>query len=484
MFAPSSKLGASLVAPALAVLLLDLHGVATTDGLQLPAATPPPAPAPPPPDTNLPQITFEKYALPNGLEVILHEDHRIPEVAVDVWYKVGSKDEADKRTGFAHLFEHVMFQGSKHVPEDKHFEYLQKAGVSNANGSTGTDRTNYFEVVPSNQLELALWLESDRMGFLLDRPGFKETVDVQRDVVKNERRQRVENRPMGLVERVELEALYPPAHPYHHEVIGSMEDLSAASVDDVKGFFRTFYVPNNACLVIAGDFDRAKTKALVEQYFGPIPRGGAIPRRSAAAPEHRAPQAVSLEAKVQQPQLTLAFTTPANFAPGDRELDVLANVLGNGKSSRLYKRLVYELKIAQSVSAAQDSLMLASDFEITASPMPGHTLAELDAVIKDEIAKLQAAPVDAVELERAKNQIESGTVRALEPLIARAERLQHYNYMVGDPGYLAEDLRRYRAVDAVAVQHAAQTYLRPESRVFITVEPNPAAPIMGRVVKK
>jgi predicted Zn-dependent peptidase len=482
MFAPSSKLGASLVAPALALFLLDLNGVATTDGLQLP-----PPKAAPPPDAaakGLPQLPFEKYALPNGLEVILHEDHRIPEVAVDVWYKVGSKDEVEKRTGFAHLFEHVMFQGSKHVPEDKHFEYLQKAGVSNANGSTSTDRTNYFEVVPSNQLELALWLESDRMGFLLDRAGFKETIDVQRDVVKNERRQRVENRPMGLVERVELEALYPPAHPYHHEVIGSMEDLTAASVEDVKAFFRTFYVPNNATLVVAGDFDRAKTKALVEQYFGPIPRGGPVPRRAAVAPAVGAAHGIAMEAKVQQPHLTVAYPTPANFAPGDRELDVLANVLGNGKSSRLYKRLVYDQKIAQSVSTSQDSLMLASNFEITASPMPGHNLDELLAVINDEIGKLQQTPVDAVELERAKNQIESGTVRALEPLIARAERLQHYNYLVGDPGYLAEDLRRYRAVDAEGVQNAARSWLKPGSRVVIKVEPNAEAPIMGRVVKK
>jgi zinc protease len=480
MLAPSSRLGASLVAPALPLLLLALHGIVTTDGLQLPALKPPADPA----AANLPQLPFEKYSLPNGLEVILHEDHRIPEVAVDVWYKVGSKDEADKRTGFAHLFEHVMFQGSKHVPEDKHFEYLQKAGVSNANGSTSQDRTNYFEVVPSNQLELALWLESDRMGFLLDRPGFKETIDVQRDVVKNERRQRVENRPMGLVERVELEALYPPAHPYHHEVIGSMEDLTAASVDDVKAFFRTFYVPNNACLVIAGDFARDATKALVEKYFGPIPGGGPVPRRPAVMPPGATSHAVAMEAKVQQPHLTLAYPTPANFAPGDRELDVLANVLGNGKSSRLYKRLVYDLKIAQSVSAAQDSSMLASAFEIEASPMPGHSLDELQKVIDEEIAKLQQTPVDDVELERAKNQIESGTVRALEPLIARAERLQHYNYLVGDPGYLGEDLRAYRAIDAEGVRRAAQSYLNPGARTVIAVEPNPDAPIMGRVVKK
>jgi zinc protease len=443
-----------------------------------------PAPAAAPADADLPQLKFEKYTLPNGLEVIFHEDHRIPEVAVDVWYKVGSKDEAPKRTGFAHLFEHVMFQGSKHVPEDKHFELLQKAGVSNANGTTSADRTNYFEVVPANQLELALWLESDRMGFLLDRPNFSQTIDIQRDVVKNERRQRVENRPMGLLHRVQLEAMYPETHPYHHEVIGSMEDLSAASVDDVKDFFRTYYAPNNATLTIVGDFEPARTKALIEKYFGPIPRGGVIPRREAPGPALAASKRIAMEAKVQQPFLSISFPTPAAYAPGDRDLDVLANILGNGKSSRLYKRLVYELKIAQSVTAGQQSQMLASDFEITASPMPGHTLDELLNVISEEIAKLQATQVDDKELARAKNQIESDAVRSLEPLIARAEHLQRYNAFLGDPGYLSEDVRQYRAVTAERVQNAAKTHLRLGARVIITVEPNPEAPIMGRVVKK
>jgi zinc protease len=469
MFFPISK---ALTLPALTLLF---NAVVTTTDPQVPTPTPP---------ADLPQLAFEKYTLPNGLEVILHEDHKLPEVAVDVWYKVGSKDETDKHTGFAHLFEHVMFQGSKHVPEDKHFEYLQKAGVSNANGSTGMDRTNYFEVLPSNQLELALWLESDRMGFLLERPGFKQTIDIQRDVVKNERRQRIENRPMGLLERVQLEALYPTTHPYHHEVIGSMADLSAASVEDVQAFFRKYYAPNDATLTIAGDFDPARAKALVEQYFGPIPRGGPITRPDATLPPLATSKQIAMEAKVQQPLVSISFPTPRAFAPGDRDLDVLANVLGNGKSSRLYERMVYDLKIAQSVSASQDSQMLASQFEITASPMPGHTIPELVAVINDEITKLQTTPVDGRELDRAKNQIESDTVRSLEPLIARAERLQHYNDFVGDPGFLAEDLRRYRAVDAAAVRQAAQKYLREDARVTVTVEPNPSAPIMGKVVGK
>jgi zinc protease len=441
------------------------------------------APAAAPPASDLPQLAFEKYTLPNGMEVILHEDHRMPEVAVDVWYKVGARDEAPGRTGFAHLFEHVMFQGTKHIAEDKHFEYLQKAGASSVNGSTSHDRTNYYEVVPANQLELALWLESDRMGFLLDRVGFKETVDNQRDVVKNERRQRYENRPMGLVSKVLLEALYPPDHPYHHQVIGSMEDLTAASVDDVKAFFRTYYVPGNATLTIVGDFDRAKVKELVLQYFGPIPAGGPVQRRAAPEIKISPSKRIAMEAKVQQPQLYVSYPTPANFAPGDRELDLLANLLGHGKSSRLFKRLVYELKIAQSVSASQQSQLLASSFEITAAPMPGHTLDELLAIIDEEVASLQAKPVEAPELDRAKNQIEADTVRSLESLLARAERLQAYNYLVGDPGFLTEDLKRYRAVEAPAVQRAAQQYLKKDGRVVITVEPNPEAPIMGRVKK-
>jgi len=458
---------------------------ALTALLSIASGTPPGATraAPPAPGSDLPQIAYEKITLANGLEVILHEDHRMPEVAVDVWYKVGARDEAPGHTGFAHLFEHVMFQGTKHIPEDKHFEYLQKAGASSVNGSTSHDRTNYFEVLPANQLELALWLESERMGFLLERAGFKETVDNQRDVVKNERRQRYENRPAGLISQVQLEALYPPDHPYYHQVIGSMDDLTAASVDDVKAFFRTYYAPGNATLVIAGDFDRAKAKQLVEQYFGPIPAGAAITRRPAPEVRLTGVKRIAMEAKIQQPQLYVYYPTPANFAPGDRELDLAGQLLAGGKSSRLYKRLVYEMKIAQSVSASQQSQLLTSSFEISATPMPGHTLDEVLAVIDEEIAGLQAKPVDAAELDRAKNQIESDTVRSLEGLLARAERLQSYNYGVGDPGYVTEDLKRYRAVDAAAVQRATQQYLKKDARVVVTIDPNPDAPIMGRIKK-
>ena len=465
----------SLLIKAAALLpLVGLHGVVSTT-----AEIPPVVVA-----AKGPQIPYEKYTLPNGLEVILHEDHRMPEVAIDVWYKVGSKDEAAGHTGFAHLFEHVMFQGSKHVPEDKHFEYLQKAGASNINGTTSTDRTNYFAVVPTNQVELALWMESDRMGFLLDRPGFRETIDNQRDVVKNERRQRVENRPMGLVSKVMLEATYPATHPYYHEVIGSMEDLSVASVDDVKSFFRTNYAPSNATLTVAGDIDRPSLKEMIDKYFGPIPGAGAPPARTLPpAPTLDTTKRIAMEAKVQQPQLFVSFLSPPSFAPGDRELDLIANLLANGKASRLYRRLVYDMKIAQTVSAAQESQKLASNFEITASPMPGHTVDELLAVIDEELDRLRREPPTASELERAKNQLESDTIRNLEPLLARAERLQSYNYLLNDPGFLGEDLRLYRVVDASTLQRVARQYLRKEARVVVTVAPNPDAPIMGRVRK-
>jgi predicted Zn-dependent peptidase len=427
------------------------------------------------------ELPFEKYTLSNGLEVILHEDHRVPQVAVDVWFKVGSKDEQPGRTGFAHLFEHVMFQGSKHVGEDKHFAYLQKAGVSNANGSTSEDRTNYFEVVPANQLELALWLESDRMGFLLDRPGLQETFDGQRDVVKNERRQRVENRPMGIVNKITIEALFPPTHPYHHEVIGSMQDLSLARLDDVRAFFNRWYTPNNATLVIAGDFDPARTKALVEQYFGPIPPGPPVTRDPPPPVALEREKRIAVEAKVQQPQLFINFVTPRHFAPGDHEMDVTAQILAGGKASRLYRRLVYDMQIAQIVAASQQSQLLDSIFEISAAPMPGHTMDEILKVVDEELERLRTTPVEARELARAQNQIEFDTLRNLEPLLARAERLQMYNYNAGDPDYLQRDLAAYRAVDAAAVQQAVTRYLRKDGRLVITVTPNPDAPIMGRV---
>jgi zinc protease len=437
----------------------------------------------PPARAATPEITFEKYRLKNGLDVILHVDHAVPIVHVEVWYKVGSKDEAPGGTGFAHLFEHMMFQGTKHIPEDAYFKYLGQAGASARNGSTSTDRTNYFETLPARELELALWLESSRMGFLLDRPSFRVTFENQRDVVKNERRQRIENAPLGGVAKVELEALFPPGHPYRHEVMGSMKDLDAATEADIRGFFNRTYAPNNAVLLIAGDLDVAQVKGLVEKYFAPIPAGPTVQRQPVPPiPSPISERRIAMEAKVNLARGLMAWNTVPCFAPGDAELDLLANLLGGGKSSRLYRRLVLELKIAQSVSAAHISRLLGGTFEITYVPLQGHTLADLETVINQELDKLRAQPVEAAELERARNEIKTDLVRGLDTLQGLAGQLLSYDVFAGDPAYLGRDLGRYQAATPEALQKWAAQILPGKARVTIDVEPNRNAPIMGRLV--
>jgi zinc protease len=428
-----------------------------------------------------PDIAFEKYVLPNGLEVILHQDTTVPTVHVEVWYKVGSKDEVPGRTGFAHLFEHLMFQGTKHIPEDTYFKYLAEAGASNRNGSTSNDRTNYFETLPSNQVELGLWLESSRMGFLLERPSFQATFQNQRDVVKNERRQRVENVPNGAMDKIKSEILYPPSHPYYHEVIGSMADLDAATETDIKSFFYKYYAPNNAILLVAGDIDVARTKGLIEKYFGPIPSGPPITRPTPPPVAITGEKRVAMEAKVNLPTEVITWATPAMYRPGDAEMDVIAEILGSGKTSRLYKRLVYDLKIAQAVSANNGSLMHAGEFEIAFTPLGGHTLAEIEKVVDEEIEKVRTHPIDERELERAKNRIRTLFFRSLEPLQGRGSHLLSYDYFAGDPGFIARDLSRYQSVDAPTLQKYAAQFLRKDARIVITVDPNPQAPIMGRI---
>lgn len=438
------------------------------------------APSGPQPSTAV-SITAEKTQLANGLEVIFDEDHRTPIVTVNVWYHVGSKDEAAKRNGFAHLFEHVMFQGSKHVPEDTYFRFLERAGATSINGTTNTDRTNYFETVPANQLELALWLESDRMGFLLDHADEKTFVS-QREVVKNERRQNYENAPYGYVSIAIREELFPPAHPYHFLTIGSPQDLDAATLEDVKGFFRQYYVPNNATLVLSGDFDKTKARALVEKYFGPIPRGTAVPRRKPIAVTHQGEARIEMEAGVELPRVYVSWPTPPFFAPGDGDLDLVSHVLAGGKTSRLYKRLVYDLQIAQSVSASQQSMELGSVFEIMASAKPGHTADELLKVIDEELDKLRKGGVDAGELSRAKTTIVADNLFELERSSARANRLNNYNHYVGDPNWLGKDLARTTEATPEGVAAAARGWLKERDRVVTIVTPKADAPIAGRVV--
>jgi zinc protease len=417
-------------------------------------------------------IPYTQFTLPNGLEVILHEDHSVPLVAVNAWYHVGSAREKPGRTGFAHLFEHLMFEGSGHVPEGDFDNWLEAAGGDN-NGSTDNDRTDYWETVPSNALELALFLESDRMGYLLDAMS-PQKVNGQRDVVKNERRQSYENRPYGKAFLKLPEEVFPPAHPYHWPVIGSMEDLTAASYEDVVQFFKSYYGPNNTTLVVAGDIDPAEARRLVEKWFSDVPRGAAVPPLSAPTAVLTSEKRLTLEDQVQLPRLYFAWLAPAFFHPGDEAMDVLARILASGKNSRLYKRLVYELQIAQDVSASQNSGALGSTFLVTATAREGHGLAELEKVIAEELAKIKAEPPAARELERAVNQIESAFYGALERVGGfggKADRLNLYEFYAGRPDYFTEDLARYTSLDARDLQSAARAYLRDDARVVLSVVP-------------
>ena len=459
--------------------------VAVAASAAAPAAQPPAAPAQAAADKSVAvPIPFEKYTLPNGLEVVLHEDHRTPLVAVNVWYHVGSKDEAPGRNGFAHLFEHVMFQGSKNVGEDMFFKYLERAGASERNGTTNTDRTNYFETVPTNQLELVLWLESDRMGWLLDHADEK-TFASQREVVKNERRQRYENAPYGLVRQFVQAALFPKGHPYHLLTIGTPEDLDAASMEDVTSFFRTWYVPSNATLVIAGDIDKAKTRALVEKYFGPIQKSAEPPSKTTPTPGDLASEKrLDVEADVELPRLQLSWVTPPFFAKGDAELDLVAQILATGKTSRLYKRLVYDLQIAQDVFAGQQSNQLASTFDIVVTLKKGQSPEQALKVVDEELAKLSKAPPTAEELGRARARTLTGMVFQMEQVTARADALNRYNQYTGDPGFFPKDIARYEQASAADLQRAAAELLPSGRRVVTVVTPTKGAPKAGRLVQK
>ena len=355
---------------AAALAMAGALAIAACGGGQAPAPAAPPAPT-------VPKLTFEKYTLPNGLDVILSQDKRLPLVSVNLWYHVGPANEEAGRTGFAHLFEHMMFQGSKHVPPDTHFKFLESAGASEVNGTTDFDRTNYFETLPSNQLELALWLESDRMGYLLDKLDAAE-FDNQQSVVRNERRQSIENAPYGIADEAVVQELFPVGHPYRANVMGSHRDIQSAKLEDVKKFFKQYYTPNNASLAIVGDFDKEPTKALVAKYFGTLKRGDPVPPIKATTPPITSERRRIVTDRVELPRLYLAWITPAYFKPGDADADMTATLLGGGKSSRLYKRLVYDKQIAQDVSASQSSLALGSIFEIQVTARPGHTADELE----------------------------------------------------------------------------------------------------------
>ncbi|MFQ6618441.1 MAG: M16 family metallopeptidase [Fidelibacterota bacterium] len=418
------------------------------------------------------QINFEKYELPNGLDVILHEDHSTPIVAVNVWYHVGSKNEVPGKTGFAHLFEHMMFQGSENVGDDEHFKYIQDAGGS-ANGSTNPDRTNYWEVVPGNYLEMVLWLEADRMGYLLPAVNL-EKLNNQRDVVKNERRQNYENRPYGLARKMIYENLYPEDHPYHWLTIGTQEDLTNASLEDVTDFFKRYYGPNNASLSIGGDFDPAQVKELVEKYFGSIPPGPPVKTPEVPIPSLTEEKRLVMEDKVQLPRIYMAWHTVPLFAPDDAELDVLSDILSSGKNSRLYKRLVYELQIAQDVWTYQSSGEIAGVFFIISTAKPGNNLSELEKVIFEELEKIKSEGPLEREVQRSVNQMEASFIYRLQSLGGfggKTDQLNAYNIWTGNPGYFNEDLDRYRNVTPEDVKRVANKYLIPDKRVVLSVVP-------------
>ncbi|PYY08629.1 MAG: insulinase family protein [Acidobacteria bacterium] len=417
----------------------------------------------------LPQIKYEKIKLKNGLDVILYEDHRLPLVAVNLWYHVGPANERPGLTGFAHLFEHMMFQGSQHVGPKAHFRYLEGAGASDINGTTEPDRTNYFETLPSNQLELALWLESDRMGYLLETLD-REKLANQRDVVRNERRQGVENEPYGLVEEQLYHQLFPKNHPYYADVIGSHEDIEAARLNDVRQFFRQYYTPNNASLAITGDIDPAKTKALVEKYFGTIPVGPPVPKITAVTPPITSERRSVVSDQVELPRVYMGWITPPIYKPGDAEADLLAQLLGGGKSSRLYKTLVYEKQIAQDVQVDNQSQLLGSIFEIQATAKPGVKPEDLERAIHDELAKLRSEGPTQAELERARNVIETRVIQALERLGGFggvADRLNRYNHYLNDPGYLAKDIARYNNATVADLKRVANAALLPNASVVV-----------------
>ena len=433
------------------------------------AQTPASAPSPAPKKI---EVAYTQFTLPNGLRVILHEDHSVPIVTVNTWFHVGSAREKVGRTGFAHLFEHLMFMGSGHVKPGEFDQLLEAAGGEN-NASTGNDRTNYYINVPSNALELALFLESDRIGYLLDTMTPK-TVDAQRDVVKNERRQSYENRPYGMAQPTLSEMLYPEGHPYHWPVIGYMEDLTAASHEDVVEFFKKYYAPTNASLVVAGDIDPAKTKTLVEKWFGDVKRAAPAEPMTIPGVALTSVQKKTLTDRVQLPRLYLAWLTPRHFEPGDAALDVLADVLAGGMNARLYKRLVYDMQIAQDVSAFQASSALSSSFQIIATARPGHTVAELQKVIDEELQKLHNENPTAREIERSVNKIEASFYDRMERLGGfggKADQINGYFSETGDPDWFNEDLNRYRALSPSDIRAAAAAFLPLDRRVELIVEP-------------
>ncbi len=415
-------------------------------------------------------IPVSKHTLANGLQVLIHEAHDCPIVAVNLWYHVGSKNELPGRTGFAHLFEHLMFEGSEHYDRG-YFHPLQEAGAL-LNGSTNADRTNYWEVVPTSALERALWMESDRMGYLLGALTDRK-FNNQRDVVLNERRQNYENRPYGMAPIAISASLYPPDHPYHWSTIGAPDDLRASSLDEVQQFFRRYYHPANASLALAGDVDTADALRLATRYFEEIPAGPPVTpvRRPASLDREERPV---MEDRVEVPRIFVAWHSPALFGPMDAELDVAADLLGGGKTSRLYKALVYDRRIASDVAAFQGSREMSGVFQIVVTATPGHHLGELEDAIGAEIRRLSEEGASADELDRSLVQAESQFVYRLQTVggfSGKSDQLNAYNVFLNDPWYFERDLARYQHVTTDSVVSAVRRFLLPPRRVVLSMVP-------------
>jgi zinc protease len=413
-------------------------------------------------------IPFEQYTLPNGLRVILSQDRTTPTVAVNMWYHVGSKNEEKGRTGFAHLFEHVMFTGSGNIPYGLHDKYTSGIGGDN-NGTTDNDRTLYFETVPANYLETALWLESDRMGFLLDALDIAK-LNAQRDIVKNERRQRIDNQPYGRVGEILSAAMYPASHPYSWSVIGSMEDLSAASEEDVKSFFRLYYAPNNAILTVVGDFEPEQAKAWVSKYFAAIPQGKPITRPKIAPVTMTAEKRLVFEDKVPVPRLYVLWPSVGEKHGDQYALSVLGPVLAGARTARLTKALVYDKPAAASISAFQSTSENVGEFGITVTPRPGSTLTSLEQEIDAIVERLKKEGPTAQEVQGAIAPQELQFVSGLQSNLGKSMRLADGAGYHGDPGYFRTEYEKRRAVTPEDVKRVASTYLTA-GRVILSVVP-------------
>ncbi len=448
-FRRSFRISTALAAVALCSQLL---------GADLPAAKP----------LTIPTLKYQEYTLPNGLQVLLHEDHRLPLVALDLWYHVGPANEKPGRTGFAHLFEHMMFEGSEHVGEKAHFRYLEGAGATGINGTTDFDRTNYFETLPSNQLDLGLWLESDRMGFLLETLDRKKLTN-QRDVVRNERRQG-EGTPYELGSEEMFHLLFRKGDPYYGSVIGSHADIESARLKDVREFFRDYYTPNNATLAIAGDFDPANLKSQLQKYFGPIPKGPPVDKAFTPARPITTEQRSTITDTVQLPRVSFGWLTPRALKPGDSDADLFMQILGGGNSSRLFHDLVYDKQIAQSVECNNQSLKIASVATCDVTARPGVKPAELETAFDSVIEKLRRDGPTQLELDRARNVILSRKIEELQRLGGFggvADTLNYYNQYAGDPGYLPKDIQRYQQATIASVSKIGQEVFGDNQRAVV-----------------